>query len=88
MFFTGEYSEESGYPPVHLMFILHGIACKTEGIWRKTDTCLHVYRKTAILYKIIIMKAGDYVVELDQFKATLNTFKDPLQEVRDSLWPR
>ena len=46
---------------------------------------MHVYRKTAILYKIIIMKAGDYVVELDQFKATLNTFKDPLQEVRDSL---
>ena len=35
--------------------------------------------------EIIIMKAGDYVGELDQFKATLNTFKDPLQEVRDSL---
>ena len=28
---------------------------------------------------------GDTVVELDQFKATLNTYKDPLQEVRDSL---
>lgn len=32
-----------------------------------------------------IKEAGDFVVELDQFKATLNTFKDPLQEVRDSL---
>ena len=57
----------------------------TAGIWQKTDIRLHVYWKTAILYKIIIMKAGDYVVELDQFKTTLNTFKDPLQEVRDSL---
>ena len=32
VFFTGGYSEESGYPPVCLMFILHGIACKMEGI--------------------------------------------------------
>ncbi len=32
-----------------------------------------------------IKKAGDFVVELDQFKTTLNTFRDPLQEVRDSL---
>lgn len=28
---------------------------------------------------------GDTVVELDQFKVTLNTYREPLQEVRDSL---
>lgn len=42
------------------------------------------HQKT-IYWQYIFMKAGDYVVELDQFKTTLNTFKDPLQEVRDSL---
>jgi len=28
---------------------------------------------------------GDTMVELDQFKTTLNTYKEPLVEVRDSL---
>lgn len=28
---------------------------------------------------------GDTVVELDQFKVTLNAYREPLQEVRDSL---
>ena len=28
---------------------------------------------------------GDYVVELDAFKATWNGYKEPLLEVRDSL---
>ena len=28
---------------------------------------------------------GDTVVELDQFKVTLNAYRAPLQEVRDSL---
>ena len=32
-----------------------------------------------------IMKEGDTVVELDQFKYTLSTFEKPLVEVRDSL---
>ena len=31
------------------------------------------------------MKAVITVVELDQFKVTLNTYRGPLQEVRDSL---
>lgn len=31
------------------------------------------------------MKEGDRVVELDQFKYTLGTYKKPLLEVRDSL---
>ena len=33
----------------------------------------------------IIMKEGDTMVELDQFKYTLSTFEKPLVEVRDSL---
>lgn len=28
---------------------------------------------------------GDTVIELDQFKVTLNAYREPLQEVRDSL---
>ena len=32
-----------------------------------------------------IKKEGEAVVELDQFKTTLNAYKHPLQEVRDSL---
>lgn len=31
------------------------------------------------------IERGDTVVELDQFKVTLNTYREPLQEVRDSL---
>jgi hypothetical protein len=31
------------------------------------------------------MKEGEAVVELDQFKYTLNTYEKPLVEVRDSL---
>jgi len=30
-------------------------------------------------------KAGEAMVELDQFKSELNTFDEPLVEVRDSL---
>ena len=30
-------------------------------------------------------KAGDSVVELDSYKVKLNSYKSPLQEVRDSL---
>ena len=36
-------------------------------------------------YNFIEMKEVITVVELDSFKATLNTYKEPLQEVRDSL---
>ncbi|ERK44232.1 hypothetical protein HMPREF0373_02126 [Eubacterium ramulus ATCC 29099] len=32
-----------------------------------------------------IRERGDQVVELDQFKTTLNAYRHPLQEVRDSL---
>ena len=32
-----------------------------------------------------IIERGDSVVELDNFKSVLNTYKSPLQEVRDSL---
>ena len=35
--------------------------------------------------KFINMKEVRTVVELDSFKATLGTYKEPLQEVRDSL---
>lgn len=28
---------------------------------------------------------GDTVIELDEFKTILNSYKEPLQEVRDSL---
>ena len=38
-----------------------------------------------IIVEIDIKKVGDSVVELDQFKVTLNTYRNPLQEVRDSL---
>ncbi len=31
------------------------------------------------------MERGDTMVELDQFKYTLSTYKEPLVEVRDSL---
>ena len=31
------------------------------------------------------IERGDSVVELDNFKSVLNTYKSPLQEVRDSL---
>lgn len=31
------------------------------------------------------IERGDTVVELDQFKVTLNAYREPLQEVRDSL---
>ena len=31
------------------------------------------------------IERGDTVVELDQFKVTLNSYREPLQEVRDSL---
>lgn len=31
------------------------------------------------------MKEGDTVVELDQYKFTLNSYREPLVEVRDSL---
>ncbi len=30
-------------------------------------------------------KEGDTMVELDQFKFTLNSYREPLVEVRDSL---
>ena len=41
-------------------------------------------------YAIIInceikIKGGEIVVELDQFKVTLNSYAEPLVEVRDSL---
>ena len=36
------------------------------------------HRKTKI-------KGGEIVVELDQFKVTLNSYAEPLVEVRDSL---
>lgn len=35
--------------------------------------------------EIIKKERGDTVVELDQFKVTLNSYRGPLQEVRDSL---
>ena len=42
-----------------------------------------ITRKTVeIKYKI---KGGEIVVELDQFKVTLNSYAEPLVEVRDSL---
>ena len=31
------------------------------------------------------IKGGEIVVELDQFKVTLNSYTEPLVEVRDSL---
>ena len=31
------------------------------------------------------IKGGEIVVELDQFKVTLNSYAEPLVEVRDSL---
>ena len=37
------------------------------------------------IIKYIFQERGDTVVELDQFKVTLNTYRNPLQEVRDSL---
>ena len=41
--------------------------------------------KTALFYN---EKEVISVVELDQFKTTLNAYKHPLQDVRDSLLPR
>lgn len=32
-----------------------------------------------------IKKGSDFVVELDQFKFTLNNYEGPLEELRDSL---
>lgn len=37
------------------------------------------------LFSILFIERGDTMVELDQFKTTLNTYKEPLVEVRDSL---
>jgi len=34
---------------------------------------------------IIIYESGDILVELDQFKYTLNSYEKPLKEVGDSL---
>lgn len=36
-------------------------------------------------YLIFFRKKVTRMVELDQFKTTLNTYKEPLVEVRDSL---
>lgn len=41
--------------------------------------------KPSITMEIIKKERGDTVVELDQFKVTLNSYRGPLQEVRDSL---
>jgi hypothetical protein len=43
-------------------------------------------RRGKIISKLSKMKErGDSVVELDNFKSTLLSYKTPLQEVRDSL---
>ena len=50
----------------------------------------HLYSKRKVCnliflgYKLII-RGGEIVVELDQFKVTLNSYAEPLVEVRDSL---
>ncbi len=33
----------------------------------------------------LLKERGDYMVELDQFKFTLNSYQKPLMELRDSL---
>jgi hypothetical protein len=42
-------------------------------------------RNTFLCPKFEIWKEVTQMVELDQFKTTLNTYKEPLVEVRDSL---
>ncbi len=41
--------------------------------------------KQSLLFYQNIKKEVSCVVELDQFKTVLNTYRHPLQEVRDSL---
>lgn len=45
---------------------------------------IHVGSGDSFIFKIKTER-GDTMVELDQFKTTLNTYKEPLVEVRDSL---
>ena len=55
----------------------------SPGIKRSEGIELEWQRMSEAIKKI--MKEGDTVVELDQFKYTLSTFQKPLVEVRDSL---
>ncbi len=50
------------------------------------DTKIGNWRNRSLIHrKSVIEKDGDNVVELDQFKTTINTYTEPLKEVRDSL---
>ena len=42
-------------------------------------------KKSNLTYKKKNQKEGEAVVELDQFKTVLNSYTEPLVEVRDSL---
>ena len=47
--------------------------------------CQHTHLYAIIINCEIKIKGGEIVVELDQFKVTLNSYAEPLVEVRDSL---
>ena len=59
------------------MFVLlfFEIRMMIDAQQRNTYNDNHKYQK----------ERGDTMVELDQFKTTLNAYKEPLVEVRDSL---
>lgn len=44
-----------------------------------------VVKNTNTVMVKLLKERGDYMVELDQFKFTLNSYQKPLIELRDSL---
>lgn len=60
------------------------------SMWLRQEIQAVLYEKSISLFHInnlknIEKKGSDFVVELDQFKFTLNNYEGPLEELRDSL---
>ena len=52
-------------------------------MWKRQEIQTVLHEKESLI--ILNIERGDNVVELDQFKALLNTYEEPLAEMRDSL---